>query len=311
MLRQHVPGFDKAKPIVFPFWTKDTDLFVFAKLTLMYFRLQQLHKAPISDYDKSITFLNGLAGSDYTDQVNTLLTTVENYNLDESGTDFEEAGLLPEHLRIPALASCLNQFALSRMSTAIMPYANRINFNDRYPEIIPPTQLLSPQLVYRMGTNPPGHNPNGPTPSATRHGHPNRVRFQQQTPKNIPNPSRTRRPFVNTQCPACGKVGHTMQTCDMLAMAISLKRYMTNQVSAEMMNKIEREWLAKHRERMQHLDTRTPRQVLRTFADDYDLTVAEIDSQMEWNVWDYDSLTDLTVDTTDMSTTNTGVTTNE
>jgi hypothetical protein len=121
MLRQYVPGFDKAKPIVFPFWTEDTDLFFFAKLTMMYFRLQQLHKAPFSDYDKSITFLNGLAGSDYTDQVNTLLTTVENYNLDESGTDFGEAGLLPEHLRIPALASRLNQFDLRRISTALMP----------------------------------------------------------------------------------------------------------------------------------------------------------------------------------------------
>jgi len=71
----------------------------------MYFRLQQLHKAPFSNYDKSITFLNGLAGTDYTDQVNTLLTTVENYHLDKSWTNEGEAGLLPEHLRIPALAS--------------------------------------------------------------------------------------------------------------------------------------------------------------------------------------------------------------
>ena len=108
MLCQYVSGFDKAKPIIFQFWTEDTDLFVFAKLTLMYFRFQQLHKAPFSGFDKSLTFLNGLAGSDYTDQVNTLLTTVKNYNLDESWTDVGEAGLLPEHLQISALASCLN-----------------------------------------------------------------------------------------------------------------------------------------------------------------------------------------------------------
>ena len=311
MLRHYVPGFDRAKPIVFPFWTESTNIFVFAKLTMMYFRLQQLHKAPFSDYDKSITFLNGLAGSDYTNQVNTLLTTVKSYNLDEAGTDFSKAGLLPEHLRIPALASCLNHFALRRMSTALMPYANWLNFNERYPEIIPPTQLPSPQLAYRVGTNPPRHSHIGPTPGAPCHGQPNRVSFQHQTPKNIPNPSRTRRPFVNTQCPACGKVGHTMQTCDMLAMAISLKRYMTNQISAEMMNKIEREWLAKHRERIQQLDARTPQQVLRTFADNYDLTVAEIDNQMDWNGWEYDSLTDLTMDTMDTSTTNTEVTTSE
>ena len=39
MLRLYVPGFDKAKPIIFPFWTDATKLFGFAKLTTMYFRL--------------------------------------------------------------------------------------------------------------------------------------------------------------------------------------------------------------------------------------------------------------------------------
>ena len=157
MLRLYVPGFDNAKPIVFPFWTEDTDIFVFAKLNMMYFRLQQLHKAPFSNYDKSITFLTGLACSAYTDQVNTLLTTVENYNLDESGTEFGEAGLLPEHLRIPALAARLNQFNLRRMTNALMPYANRLNFNERYPETLAPNQPPPPQLAYRVGTNPPGY----------------------------------------------------------------------------------------------------------------------------------------------------------
>ena len=99
-----------------------------------------------------------------------------------------------------------------------------------------------------------------------------------------------------------------MQTCDMLAMAISLNRYMSNQVSAEMMTKIEKEWLSKHRERLQQIDTRTPRQVLRAFADDNGLTVADIDSQMDWTAWEYSSLTDLTTDT---PTTDTEVTNSE
>jgi hypothetical protein len=90
----------------------------------MYFRLQQLHKYPFSNYEKSITFLNGLAGSDYTNQVNTLLITVENYKIEQSWTDVGESGLLPEHLRIPALASRLNQFAQHWMSNSKMLYAN-------------------------------------------------------------------------------------------------------------------------------------------------------------------------------------------
>ena len=55
----------------------------------MYFRLQQLHKAPFSDYDKSITVLNGLAGSDYTDQINTLFTTVKTKTLMNPGQMLE------------------------------------------------------------------------------------------------------------------------------------------------------------------------------------------------------------------------------
>ena len=99
-----------------------------------------------------------------------------------------------------------------------------------------------------------------------------------------------------------------MQTCDMLAMTISLKWYMTNQVSAEMMTKIEKDWISKHREHLQQMDARIPRQVLRAFADDNDLTVADIDSQMDWTAWEYNSLTNLTMDT---PTTDTEVTNSE
>ena len=75
----------------------------------------------------------------------------------------------------------------------------------------------------------------------------------------------------------------------MLAMAISLQRYMRNQISAEMMTQIETAWLNKHRERLQQPDTRTPRQVLRAYADDNDLTMADIDNQLDWNTWNDDS----------------------
>ena len=77
-------------------------------------------------------------------------------------------------------------------------------------------------------------------------------------------------------------------------MAISLKRYMHNQVSSDMMTKIESDWLFKHQERLQYTDSRTPRQVLQAFANDNDLTVADIDSQIDWTEWDYESNNNLT-----------------
>ena len=158
------------------------------------------------------------------------------------------------------------------MSTSLIPYANRLNFNDRYPkalQALPPDLQSHQQQAYRIGTNLPGsihkapnrnrynnnfhknaslQNTPYPSPSTC-------VRFHQDPTKLIPNPARTRRPFVNTQCPACGKVGHTMHTCDMLAMAISLQQYMRHQISADMMSKIESDWLTKHRERLQQLDS--------------------------------------------------------
>ena len=83
----------------------------------------------------------------------------------------------------------------------------------------------------------------------------------------------------------------------MLAMAISLCRFLRNQVSTEMMTKIEEDWLAKHRERLQQTDLRTPRQILRAYADDDDLTVADIDDQIDWNAWDTDAPDDNAGDT--------------
>ena len=230
LLRIFIPGFNKSKPIVILFWTKDTDIFNFARLTTIYFRLQQLHKAIFSDYDKSTMLLNGLAGSVYSDQVTTLLTTVKSHDLEHSWSNAGNTGLLPDHLCIPVLASCLHHFVQRCMSNALAPYANRANFNDPYPETIHHIQ----GQAYRLGrgdsdygshtrdntsTGTPQYQEgqqrqNGilrPTsrPTLTQ---PNRTRFAPSPRSTLPNPSRTQRPFVNAQCPACGKIGHTTQT---------------------------------------------------------------------------------------------------
>ena len=53
-------------------------------------------------------------------------------------------------------------------------------------------------------------NPSGP---------PNLRRGARPTPRgrSFPDPTCNRQPFVNQQCPACGKVGHIWQNCDVLA----------------------------------------------------------------------------------------------
>ena len=72
----------------------------------------------------------------------------------------------------------------------------------------------------------------------------------------------------------------------MLAMAISLRRYLRDQVSTDMMSKIENDWLSKHKDCLKQTDARTPQQILRAYAVDNDLTVADIENQMDWTAWD-------------------------
>ena len=202
------------------------------------------------------------------------------------------------------------------MTNTLQPFANRANFNEPYPEHTHPEHRNASRLGggdydtgprtrdntttgYPQYSDPGRQRPPGilRTPNRTTTAQPSRARFPPPTRGSLPNPSQTRRPFVNTQCPACGKTGHTTQTCDMLAMAISLRRFLRDQVSTDMMTKIEEDWLAKHRERLQQTDSHTPRQILRAYADDKDLTVADINDQIDWNAWDMDAPDDNAGDT--------------
>ena len=81
-------------------------------------------------------------------------------------------------------------------------------------------------------------------------------------------------------------MGHTWQNCDILAMAITTHRFMEGQASSTTLNGIESDWLARHRARLQ--DSRSPCQVLRTYAESSQLSLDEIDAQLDWATWDED-----------------------
>jgi hypothetical protein len=80
----------------------------------------------------------------------------------------------------------------------------------------------------------------------------------------------------------------------MLATAICLERYMTHDLSASSRNAIEKEWVTKWKERLGH-PTITPRQVMRTYVDNLDITVADLDNEMDWDCWsgDIDTIPDI------------------
>jgi hypothetical protein len=71
----------------------------------------------------------------------------------------------------------------------------------------------------------------------------------------------------------------------MLAMAISLQHYLRNQVTHDTMNKIEHEWIEKHRARLDNPE-KTPRQVLLAYANAHSYTTADVDHLLDWGTWD-------------------------
>ena len=95
-----------------------------------------------------------------------------------------------------------------------------------------------------------------------------------------PRPDRNRRPYLaDVQCAACKRVGHVAKLCDMLATAICLERCMKHDLNTSSRDSIEKDWLKRWTERLGNPD-RTPRQVMRTYVEDLDITVC-------WGLYSY------------------------
>ena len=127
------------------------------------------------------------------------------------------------------------------------------------------------------------------TPERGQHSHP------PHGPGRLARPDRNRRPFLpDVQCAACKRVGHVANHCDMLAAAICLERYMKADLSPALCDSIEQEWIKRWKEQLGN-PTLTPRQVLRAYVEDLDITVAGLDEEMEWDAWvdcDFDTPAD-------------------
>ena len=76
----------------------------------------------------------------------------------------------------------------------------------------------------------------------------------------------------------------------MLAMAVTIRHFMDGQASPDTLHSIESDWLNRHRARLQQ-DTRSPRQVLRAYADNLQISEEDIELQIDWLAWDEDEST--------------------
>ena len=61
---------------------------------------------------------------------------------------------------------------------------------------------------------------------------------------------------------------------------------MKKDLSSALRDTIEQEWLEKWRDRLGNPSS-TPRQVLRTYVESLDITVAGLEDSMDWSCWDF------------------------
>jgi hypothetical protein len=77
----------------------------------------------------------------------------------------------------------------------------------------------------------------------------------------------------------------------MLATALCLDHYMNHNLSKSTRDAVKQEWLARWKERLGNPD-RTPRQAMRMYVEDLNITAAHLDEEMDWDCWDVDAFKD-------------------
>ena len=302
VLELTVPGFDPTVPVRVPTWTDAEDIFHFAQAFLLFFRLQAKMKFHYDECTCSGMFLRAIQFTEFADTVTTLLSHVNFFR-----TEYDD-GYLPQHLHLHGLATSIHQTTQGRLRDVISPRVRRVVDDDAildYHTIVDAANRVQgvPQVL-RVGYDgqPPPDPPfRGRGGRASRNdlssdvgggrrtstpANPSRGRGPvPRGPGRLARPDRNRRPFLpDVQCAACKRVGHVAKHCDMLATAICLERYMKTDMSPAIRDSIEKEWLDRWRERLGN-PSATPRQVMRAYVEELDITVAGLDEQMDWDTW--------------------------
>jgi hypothetical protein len=70
----------------------------------------------------------------------------------------------------------------------------------------------------------------------------------------------------------------------MLAMAIYIDRYTKRELSDSDRANVESRWLSKWKDKLGH-PARTPRQVMRTYCENFNISPDHLDQAMDWECW--------------------------
>jgi hypothetical protein len=86
------------------------------------------------------------------------------------------------------------------------------------------------------------------------------------------------------QCAVCKRIGHKEVNCNMLALALFVNRYIHHSLLDSERSEIKSKWLAHWKDRLGQ-PARSPHQVMRSYCDMMEITLATLDLVMDWDCW--------------------------
>ncbi len=264
ILELAVPGFKSMNPVQVPTWNPWTDVLSFCREHLLYFRLQSKHNMFFSSRTQTNIFLWNIQLSEYADVVTTLQSQVNAYLSDDNDA------FLPANLRINGIAKAIymNASARTRNVGLASPRVRRVAGNWD-PTSLPPVPDDKLPFCGVQGYHPRAYRVNqgqdrfccpyerdgpagrgGPGSNRDRTGR-GRHEFDRDAQRPLLRdrsicPDLRRRSFLpGVQCETCKHIGHEAASCDMLAIALFLNKYIKTSLTDNSRRTIQSTWVAR------------------------------------------------------------------
>ena len=268
LTKHFVPMVSTTKNLGWPVWPSSDDVFLFARRVSLYCTLSRMRgMKPYTDSQKSDLFLSNVGGV-HREYAQHLLTSLHIHA--SSSVD----GSLSAHLKLHI--SDLTERLMdrhrddSRGSLLTSSLVNRV-VAPMSSTPVHSTSVVDTHIqgycvnVARVGSSVPRRAP-VPKTSSARRG----------------TPSSVRPPRYEGNCAACGKWGHQAATCDMLAMAIFLRKYSANKSNTRAIQEAEQAWMEKNKKWIS--STAAPRTLLTRYCDMVQLPVDQVDEELDWDL---------------------------
>ena len=321
VLELTTPGFNPTIPILPPTWSRDSELFEFCQAYLLYFRLQSKKNNHFDARTRSCIFLRAISQTDYADIATLLQAQLDSFcKVDDDGYVPHHLRLsgLTTMLHNNAMAR-VQDFATPRINKLggmesvwdlvdddELPFCHVQGYEPRVLRLEQGRDRGQFQRGqnrdFRHSRNADHHE--GPPPRGRDHDRRKGLSFRdlgqgggrsgdrgpgRGRPSKIPRdrpvrPDQRRHPFLpGVICAACKRTGHEASSCDMLAIALFVERH-KNQLSDSEKSSIEDKWVARWKDKIGQ-PTRTPRQVMRTYCEDLDISPDHLAQAMDWECW--------------------------